>query len=374
MTHTLQKNRGAVRRFGRLMRFANWLQSLPARMVPPPFRLVQMGAAFWQSRALYVAARLDLAGALGDETVSATALAERVGADPDAVFRLLRMLAALGVFEETSPRHFRNNKVSAHLRPDHPQSVRAMILMHNSAVMSRPWYEELEQGVRTGEVPFRRSHGVDLYGYMNAHPDFDALFSAAMDSIESVIGDTFATDFDWGRFERIIDVGGSKGSKSLAILKHYPALRALVVDRPQVIEGGREHWQGRVPDERLARMEFAAGDLFGALPPARGEGDIYLLSAVLHGFDDEDCVRALKNLAGAIGYSRARIAVLEMVVPEHQADYAGTSFDMQMFMATRGRERTLTEWQTLAGRSGLVLEEVVGLRSLGNILVLRAGS
>jgi hypothetical protein len=99
-----------------------------------------------------------------------------------------------------------------------------------------------------------------------------------------------------------------------------------------------------------------------------------LLSAVLHGFDDETCVAALRNLAGASAGSGARIAVLELVLPETRADLASAAFDMQMFMGTRGRERTLGEWRALFERAGLALEEVVGLRSFGNILVLRPGA
>lgn len=370
---TLQKNAGAVRRFAKAMKFAAWLQNLPNKLTPPPFRLMQIGSAFWQSRALYVAARLDIATVLGDGTMAAEAIAERVGAQADATARLLRMLAAMGVFEETAPRRFRNNKLSGPLRVDHPHSIRAMILMHNSEAMSRPWFEQLEQGVRSGKPPFELTHGAELYDWMDQHPDFDALFAQAMDCVEALTGDHFATDFDWGRFERVIDVGGSKGAKSLAILKRHPRPTALVVDRASVVEGAERYWHGREDAALLARLRFQAGDLLASIPKAAGDQDIYLLSAVLHGFDDDTCVRALANLAEASAGTGARIALLEMVLPETGADLAGASFDMQMFMGTRGHERTLSEWRALFGRSGLALEEVVGLQSFGNILVLRPG-
>ncbi|MFA6310665.1 MAG: methyltransferase [Sterolibacterium sp.] len=367
----MQKNTGAVKRFSRLMKFAGWLRNLPNKLTPPPFRLMQIGSAFWQSRALYVAARLDIATALRDERLSADEIAVRVSAQPDATYRLLRLLVALGVFAEVSPRVFANNALSAHLRDDHPQSVRALILMHNSAEMSRPWYECLEDGVRRGEVPFRLAHGQDLFGYMDGHPEFDVLFSRAMDNVEALAGDSFALDFDWGRFARVIDVGGSRGSKSLAILKRHPQLRALVVDRAQVVDGAAQSWEGREDPALLSRLSFEAGDLLDAVPPAANGKDIYLLSAVLHGFDDETCVRILRNLSVAGAASGARIVLMELVLPESQADLAGASFDMQMFMGTQGRERTLAEWCRLIDGGGLVLEEVVGLQSFASILVLR---
>jgi hypothetical protein len=368
---SLQKHRLGVWLQGGLMRFATWLQGLPNRGTPPPFRLLQIGSAFWQSRVLYVAARLDIATLLADDTLAADEIARRAQADPDACYRLLRMLAAMGVFEEAAPRRFRNNRLSAHLRSDHPQSVRDLILMHNSPEMSRPWYEQLERGVTAGEAPFRLTHGDALFDFMDKHAGFDALFARAMDSVEALTGDSFATDFDWGRFERIIDIGGSKGSKSLAILKRHPKLRALVVDRPQVVRAAEGYWQGGEDDRLLSRLDFMAGDVLGDIPAAQSDKDIYLLSAVLHGFDDASCVRILKNLAGAAGRD-ALIAVMELVMPESGADLAGASFDMQMFMGTSGRERTLGEWQIIFERSGLQLQETVALRTFGSILVLRA--
>jgi hypothetical protein len=366
----LQRNAGAVRRFARVMKFGAWLQSLPGKLTPPPFRLMQIGSAFWQSRALHVAARLDIASALGDQTLDAEAIAARVAADTDATARLLRFLAALGVFEETAPRSYRNNALSAFLRSDRSDNVRAMILMHNAEPMSRPWFEQLKRGVREGVPPFVLAHGEELFAYLDRHAEFDALFSAAMDSVESLSGDSFASDFDWGRFARIIDVGGSRGSKSLAILRRHPRMSALVVDRPQVIAEAERHHAVH-PGEGAERLAFVAGDLFVSIPPARDGGDIYLLAAVLHCFDDAACVAILRNLAAACGATGARIALLEMVLPETGADLAGASFDMQMFMGTSGRERSLAEWRALFARGGLVLEEVVGLRSFGNILVLR---
>lgn len=367
----LQKNTGAVRRFSWLMRFAAWLQGLPNRLTPAPFRLLQIGSAFWQSRALYVAARLDVATLLAEESLTADEIAQRLEVDADALHRLLRMLVSMGIFAETAPRRFGNNSLSSFLRQDNPRNVRDMILMHNSAEMAEPWYRCLEQGVRDGRVPFELVHGEALFAYQDGHGEFDALFARAMDSVEALTGDSFATDFDWGRFERLIDVGGSKGAKSVTILKHYPDLRALVVDRESVVNGAMHHWRGRVGQDVLDRLSFQPGDLFEPLPSATGVRDIFLLSAVLHGFDDESCVRALRNVASAARPAGAAIAVMELVLPESGADSMATSLDMQMFVNTRGRERTLREWQALFSRCRLVLDEVVSLRSFGNILVLR---
>jgi len=139
-------------------------------------------------RSLYVAAKLDIATVLGDVELDVDAIATRVAAKADATGRLLRLLAAIGVFEERAPHVFCNNKVSAFLRTDNPKNVRAMILMHNSDAMSRPWYEHLEQGIREEVPPFRLTHGEDLFDYLDHHADLDALFSEAMDSVEALTG------------------------------------------------------------------------------------------------------------------------------------------------------------------------------------------
>lgn len=363
---SLQRHRGAVRRHARAMKLGAWLQALPQKMVPAPFRLLQMGSAFWQSRALAVAARLDVAAALGDEALPVEHLAQRLQVMPDPLCRLLRLLVAAGVFEERRPLVFANNTVSAHLRDDHAQSVRALVLMHNSPEMSRPWYESLEAGVRTGQMPFALSHGQPLWEHLGQHPDFEALFARAMDQVEALTGSHFATDLDWGQFDRVIDLGGSFGAKAQAILAHHPRVQAVVVDRAAVVA------QAQVPPGLEGRLRFDAGDLLQGVPPALGPKDIYLLSAVLHGMGDADARQVLRHLGRACAASGARVAVLELVMPEHAPDLALAAFDLQMFMGTPGRERSLAEWQALWAGTGLALQEQVGLQSLGQVLVLCA--
>ncbi|MBF0393207.1 MAG: methyltransferase, partial [Alphaproteobacteria bacterium] len=151
---TLQRRPLVVRAFEVAMSISEALLGLPNRIVPPPFRLMQIGSSFWQSRALYVAARLDLATILAEGRLSTPDLATKVGANPQALGRLLRLLAAMGVLEEVEPGVWRNNRLSEPLRSDRRDSVRAIILMHNSPEMSRPWYERLEQAILTGAVPF----------------------------------------------------------------------------------------------------------------------------------------------------------------------------------------------------------------------------
>ena len=369
---SLQKNKTATRLFSLLANFSGWLQNLPNRITPPPFRLMQISSAFWQSRILYVAARLGIADVLADDTLSTTEIAANVSADADAIDRLLQFLVAIGIFTQVSPQHFQNNKLSACLREDNPQNIRALILMHNSAEMSRPWYEQLEAGIRSGEVPFQLTHQAELFPYMASHPEFTALFDQAMDRVEALSGDSFATDLDWQRFDRIFDIGGGIGSKAVTILQRHPQLRAQVVDQAHVIEDAETYWQGRLDNRVLQRLTFSVGDVLTTLPAAENDKDIYFLSAVFHGFDDATCVQALRNLAQASAGSGARIAIMELVKDPARPDALSTAFDMQMFMGTRGRERSLAQWQSLFRQTKLQLEEIISLRGFGKILVLQS--
>ncbi len=367
---TLQRNAVKVRLYQLAMGLGNWLAALPNRLVPPPFRVMQMGSAFWQSRALYVAAEYGLADALGDDEMSCRVLATQLGLHEGHLYRLMRMLASQGVFNESRARHFRNSRLSDCLRRDHPQSVRAMVLLYNSPEMSRPWYESLGPAICSGEPPFVKSHGTELFDYMDHHPAFDQLFSEAMTTVEGITGSAYLHDFDWGRFERVVDVGGSQGKKSVAILQANPRLRALVFDRPQVVAGAADYWRDRLPSELGARLEFAAGDMFEALPPPLSQRDLYLFVAVFHALGDEDALRLLARLKATLGAVRPTIVIIDTVAAPCNIDPTIASFDMQMLMGTRGRERTLDEWRLLLERGGFVLSEVVNARTFASLLVV----
>ncbi len=369
---SLQKNRIKVRLFKALVAFANRLASLPNSVTPPPFRLIQIGSAFWLSRALYVATKLGLADELGYGEMSTMELATALGLDEEHLYRLMRMLAANGVFTESTHRRFSNSAMSHYLREDHQKSVRAMILMHNDPVMTAPWFDSLEASIRNGETPFIRSHGVELYRYMDGDPVFDLLFSQAMDSVEALTGSDYLCDFDWSRFDRLIDVGGSLGSKALPVLRNNPKMHAVVFDRPQVVEGAIDYWRERNEQALLDRMTFVGGDMFEAIPPAESDRDIFMLVGVFHGFGDEDVQKLLGKLKQAFGNKRPTLLVVDAVAAETKIDPAVAGFDMQMLIGTKGRERTLAEWRALFDGACLRIDEVVEVRTFASFIVARA--
>jgi hypothetical protein len=283
----------------------------------------------------------------------------------------MRMLAAMGVFFETSARTFKNSKLSNYLRRDNPKNVSAMILMHNSTEMVIPWLDALETSIRDGGVPFEKVNGVDLFQYMNQNRNFDRLFSQAMDSVENITGSQFLADFNWGNFKRIIDVGGSKGSKALAILKANPDLHATIFDRSQVTNNAKELWRNFYEESVLNRAEFIGGDIFESIPQAESNDDIYLFIGVFHSFDDNGCKHILENLKIAMGDKSPFAVIADAVANEVNIEAMTASMDMQMLMGTKGRERTGSEWASLINSCGFQIQDILDTRSLAKYIVIR---
>ena len=367
----LATNTFRVKLFNKLMGFASALQNIPAKITPPPFRLMQIGSLFWQSRALYVATKLELADVLGDTEKSTQEIATALQLHEDHLYRLMRMLGSMGIFDETAPRVFKNSKTSAFLRQDNPKNVRAMILMHNSPEMTKPWMESLEESVRDGGVPFAKVHGIDLFSYMDQHKRFDLLFSQAMDTVENLTGNLFLEDFNWGQFDRIIDVGGSKGSKALSILKSCPNLKAVVFDRPQIIEAAKTHWHGKIAADILARIDFQGGNMFESLPAAASDNDLFVFSAIFHGLSDEECTTVLSNLKSAIGNTHSSVLFADAVAEETHINPTIAAFDMQMLIGTTGRERTPSEWKQLLENAGFEIVEIMNVRTFAKFIIAK---
>ncbi|MCO5356699.1 methyltransferase [Acidovorax kalamii] len=356
------------------MRAIQGLQLWASRLTPPPFRLVQIGSAYWQSRALGVATELDVASQLGDDTLAIGVLAQRCNVVPDGLQRVLRLLAALGVFEEAQPGHWRNNRGSAPLRADRPGSVRDLVLLHQRPEMRAPWSDTLASALRLGRPAFEVSHGQPLFEHMATDPALEEAFAKAMAQVEGLTGTPWVDAIDWRAFHRLLDVGGSAGDKALTLLARHAHLHALVIDRPATVAAARFLRASETDPQRSAaraRLSFHAADVRqDALPPASSAKDVFWLSALLHGMSDADALRVLQRVARAAAPVGATVLVMEAVRNEETADLAVSGMDLQMAVCTEGRERSLREWQGLFAQARLQLRERVPLPMLAEIMVL----
>lgn len=304
-----------------------------------------MGVAtqYWTSRCLHVIAELGVADQLGDEPASAQRLAQQVNVQPEALFRVLRLLAGFGIFQARDG-GFAHTPASRLLRSDHPQSQRAMVRMLGMPIH---WaaYGELEHAVRTGEPAMRKVAG-GTFEYLARDPVASRLFNEAMTGKSLATIQAVLDAYDFSGFARIADIGGGNGHLLRGILAAAPRATGVLFDLPHVIEG--------VP--RSARIKLQAGSFFkDALP----ECDAYLLMTVLHDWGDADAIRILQAVRRAAP-AGARVLVLEMLLPDAPGPHPAKSLDIEMLVMTDGgRERTRAEFESLFKGAGLKLARVV---------------
>lgn len=307
---------------------------------------------FWVSQLIYVAARLGIADQLGRGPQTPAALARKVGAHAPSLRRVLRALASVGIFAETSNGRFRLTPLAATLRSDAPGSLRPFALMIINGYNWNAW-RELLHGVQTGDLPFDHVHGVPAFEYLRAHPDTEREFSAAMASISGPQTAAVARALDYGRFRTLVEVGGAHGHLLSTILRRHRRLRGVLYDQPQVVAGAAA--SGFVTGPALAgRCTIQGGDFFIDVPAG---ADAYIMKYILHDWTDDQCTRILANCRRAMAPG-GRVLVVEHVIrPGNAPDWAKL-LDINMLVIPGGQERTRAEFAALFERAGLCLLRV----------------
>lgn len=319
-------------------------------------------SGYWISQLVFVAARLGLADELAKGPRAPAALAKRVGADPDALHRVLRALASVGVFAETADGKFKSNPVGATLRSNAPGSLHGFASMIVDDYNWDAW-GGLLNGVKKGSLPFHDVFERPIFEYLRERPEKDELFAASMASLSGPENAAIAKAFDFNRLGTLVDVGGAHGHLLGTILRRHRQLRGVLFDQPQVIDAARadEFLAGRgVAD----RVQFEGGSFFDGVP---GGADAYIMKYILHDWNDEQCLTILRRCRDAMTKG-GRVLVAEHVIkPGNKADW-GKLLDTNMFVLTGGRERTREEFAKLFGRAGLRLKRVHATESALSIL------
>jgi C-methyltransferase len=299
------------------------------------------------ARSLQVVAELGLADRVEEEPVSCATLAWSCGVDVDALDRVLRLLAAHGIFTHGAG-GYRHTDASRLLRGDHPMSMRAFCRLFGLPLVTSS-LEHLDHSVRSGQPAVEVVEPNGFWAYLQAHPDEAAVFDQAMTAkagadIAAVLG-----AYDFRRFATIADVGGGRGHLIQAVLDRAPGARGLLFDLPQVIDSLE------LGSERLTAL---AGDFF--VDPLPG-ADAYLLMEVLHDWPDTEAAAILRAVRRAAAPG-ATVLVIEGVVPEGQDGQASRgvhTLDVLMLALTGGRERTARELGELLRRAGFRFSRVV---------------
>jgi hypothetical protein len=301
---------------------------------------------------LYAAAALDIADKLADGTKGVDELAAAAGLHAPSLYRILRVLAAAGVFIEEDGRRFANTPLSALLRNDVPGSLRDFIMLFGDETSWRSW-EGILHAVRTGEAPFEHLYGEKFFDYLQGHAETAAMFDRAMASASSTTNLAVAEAYDFSGLGIVVDVAGGTGSALCSILVATPALHGIVFDLPHVGDRARAF----IAAQGLAgRCEFAGGSFFESVPPG---ADAYFMKHILHDWGDEECAKILACCRNAMG-PRARLLVCERIVPPGNEPSSAKLIDLHMMMTNHGgKERTEREYRELLAASGFDLRRVV---------------
>ena len=328
----------------------------PAAQPPPAAEVLRLATAYQASRALYVATKLGVPDLLADGSRSADDLAAAIGAHAPSLRRLMRALAAFGVLAEGGDGRFALGALGGCLRADAPGSVRALILMYGDEDFWRTW-GELEHCIRTGETAAKHLFGTeDVFARYAADPRFGAVFNASMTVLSANTAAAVAAACDFSGVGRVVDVGGGQGRLIAALLRANPGLRGILFDLPSVVEAApRLLAEADVAD----RCEVVGGDMFEAVPAG---GDLYVLSRVIHDWEDARATAILGNCRRAMG-GRARLVLVERVLPDRVEPTSGVQphllSDLNMMVRTGGRERTEGDFGALLAAAGFRLERVV---------------
>jgi hypothetical protein len=334
-------------------------QQQPTGEVPPQMALMLMMTGYWVSQSIYVAARLGLADLLKDGPRTSEELAAETGTHAPTLYRLMRALASVGIFAEDEGGRFALTPLASAMQ-DGPGSARAMILHLGEAPSWQAW-GDLLHSVRTGETAFAHVHGMEVFPFYAGRPESSQPFNQAMTEYSEAVGAAVTGAYDFSQFGRVIDVGGGQAGLITAILKANPAVKGVVFDLAQVVEGGRT----RILAEGLAgRCEAVAGDFFKSVPEG---GDAYVLKTIIHDWDEERAVAILQNINRAM-QADGRLLLIETVVPPGNEPGLAKLGDLHMLVMTGGCERTEAGYRALFDAAGFELTRVIQTASPVSII------
>jgi hypothetical protein len=328
--------------------------------------LLAMATGFWISRALYVAAKLGVADLLEESARTPEHLARLLHVHADALRRVLRVLASVGVFVEDLEGQFANTPNSELLKVGAPGSLHGFIVMLGEKESWRAW-EEILHSVRTGEPAFKQAFGCSIFEYLDQNPEAARVFDEGMLSRGAQDDNVIRQTFDFSGAGEIVDVGGGRGSLLAAVLKAQPAAHGTLFELSHVAKLAEDSFD---PGLR-SRCRFASGDFFTDRLPSGA--DFYILKKVIHDWPNEQARRILKTCEAAMS-DRSRLLVIEPIVPPGNEPSLAKLFDLFMLVWPGGRERTEPEHRDLLASADLTLSRIIRTGSAISILEARKGA
>lgn len=317
---------------------------------------MQVATGYMASSCLYAALTLNIADHLAPGPKTAAELAKASGANEDALYRVLRLLASLGIFAEVSPRQFALTPAADLLRKDVPGSLRGMAVFLPDPLHYKI-YGEVMHSMTTGMPAADKALGMPVFEYLEKHPDYSRVFNDAMTALSAPVAGAAVEAYDFSDIGTLVDVAGGHGEVLMTILKANPKVRGVLTDVGHVVLGAKP----RIAAAGLSdRMQAVACDFFKAVPAG---GDAYIMKHIIHDWDDERASVILKNIAAGMGSKKGKVILLESVIAEGAQPDLGKFIDIEMLLFPGGRERTASEFKALFARSGFTLTKVVPTKS-----------
>lgn len=321
-------------------------------------QLFQMATAHWGSRLLFVAAKMGIADLLVKGPKTADELAGSTQSHALSLYRLMRTLAGLGLFTEDDAHRFSLTPLGSALRSGTPG--RAIVLTLAGELYTKS-VDQLHYSVQTGKTAFEKVFGAPLFAWLANHAPEASMFSETMVGIHGGETAAIAAAYDFSQFEMIVDVGGATGDLLAAILDRHTKPRGVLFDLPHVVRDAPSLIRGYGLSDRISTK---SGNFFESIPAG---GDAYLLSYVIHDWNETQCIAILDNCRRAIG-STGRLLIIETVLPSGNIPHPGKMLDIVMLAITGGQVRTEPEYRVLLDKAGFRLEQVVPTESAVSIV------
>ncbi|MFQ5917261.1 MAG: methyltransferase [Candidatus Binatia bacterium] len=324
----------------------------------PSRTLFEMVKSYWVTQSVYVAAKLGIADLL---VVPKTCdeLANATDTHPRSLYRMMRALASIGLFVEDEIGQFRLTPIGECLRTGVPDSMRAMAIMHGEQHYQA--WGNLLYSVKTGEPAFNRTFGTAFFEYLARNVEDAETFDKAMTDRSSMTNAAVVSAYDFSNAGTIVDVGGGRGSLLTSILKANPRTRGILFDLPHVLGGAESFIKAEGVRDRC---ELITGDFFESVPSG---GDLYILSGILHDWDDDRAIEILKNCHRAMDH-RGKLLVIAMVIPQGNEPFYGKFHDLQMMVVTGGCDHTETEYRELFTSAGFKLTNIFSTQSSVSVI------
>ena len=318
---------------------------------PPHAQVIQMAGGHIIARAIYALAELGIADHLKDGPRSSDEIAQATGTHAPSLYRLLRSMAGFGFFAEDADHRFSLTPLGAALQSGAAGYARSTVRTLAGPIMWHAFGEFLHS-VKTDEAAMEKAFGQSLFHYLSTVPEQATLFNETMIGFHGAEPPAVAAAYDFSGIRKLVDVGGGTANLLTTILLANPELRGMLYDLPHVAAEARRQVEMKGLSERC---EVVEGSFFESVPAG---GDAYMLSHIIHDWDEERCLNILENCRRAM-QGVGRLLLVEMVIPPGNDFHPGKFLDLTMLAITGGRERTEEEYAALLAKAGFNLIRVV---------------